>query len=126
MSEPTPMYRAFFNFSSLSMWHPDSPAPHFHSQGDLSACGQYIETRRISMDKHRQETLREDISDYWQPTREQALSVVAPRLRQIGMRLIEQALELERDAQPETRDRPALATVAATSGDMGRPAEGGE
>jgi hypothetical protein len=126
MSEPQTMYRAFFNFSGLSMWHPDSPAAAFHSSMELSPCGQYVQSRHLSMDKQRHETTREDISDYWQKTREQALAVVAPRLRQIGERLIRQADDLEQAAQPETRERPALAEVAATSGDMGRQAEGGE
>jgi hypothetical protein len=120
------MYRAFFGFQGLSMWHPNSPVAHFHSEMTLSPCGQYLSVQRRRMDDSGWETTREEMSHYWQPTREQALAAVAPRLRAIGERLIEQALELERAAQPETRERPALATVAATSGDMGRPAEGGE
>jgi hypothetical protein len=126
MSDQQTMYRAFFGFQGLSMWHPDSPAPHFHSEMTLSPCGQYLSVQRRRMDDSGWETTREEMSDYWQPTREQALAAVAPRLRAIGERLIEQALELERAAQPERRERPALAEVAATSGDMGSQAEGGE
>jgi hypothetical protein len=92
----------------------------------LSPCGQYLSVQRRRMDDSGWETTREEMSHYWQPTREQALAAVAPRLRAIGERLIEQALELERAAQPETRERPALAEAAADPGDMGRPAEGGE
>jgi hypothetical protein len=66
------------------------------------------------------------MSDYWQPTREQALAAVAPRLRAIGERLIEQALELERAAQPETRERPALAEAADSSQPHGSPTGRGE
>jgi hypothetical protein len=113
MSEPKIMYRAFFGFQGLSMWHPDSPAPHFHSQMTLSPCGQYLSVQRRRMDDSGWETTREEMSDYWQPTREQALAAVAPRLRAIGERLIRQADELEQAAQPETRDRPALAEAAS-------------
>jgi hypothetical protein len=120
------MYRAFFGFQSLSMWHPQSPAPSFCSQMELSPCGEYVQVQRRRLDDQGWETIRETISDYWQPTQAQALAAVAPRLRAIGERLIEQALELERAAQPERRERPALAEVAATSGDMGSQAEGGE
>jgi hypothetical protein len=126
MSEPQKMYRAFFGFQSLSMWHPDSPAPWFCGQMELSPCGQYVQLQRRRLDDQGWETVRETISHYWQPTQEQALAVVAPRLRAIGERLIRQADELEHAAREETRERPALAEVAATSGDMGRPAEGGE
>jgi hypothetical protein len=105
MSDQQTMYRAFFGFQGLSMWHPHSPVPHFHS-------GQYLSVQRRRMDDSGWETTREEMSDYWQPTREQALAAVAPRLRAIGERLIEQALELERAAQPETRERPALAEAA--------------
>ncbi len=113
MSEPTIMYRAFFGFQGLSMWHPDSPAPHFHSQMTLSPCGQYLSVQRRRMDDSGWETTREEMSDYWQPTREQALAAVAPLLRRIGERLIRQADELAQAAQPETRDRPALAEAAS-------------
>ena len=126
MSETQKMYRAFFGFQSLSMWHPHSPAPHFCTQMELSPCGEYVQVQRRRIDDQGWDFHQESISDYWQPTEEQALAAVAPRLRAIGHRLIEQALELERAAQPERRERPALAEVAATSGDMGRPAEGGE
>lgn len=98
MSEPQVMYRAWFNFGSLSMWHPESPVPAFHSSMHLSPCGQFVQLRRERLDKQGYETVREDVSEYWQPTREQALAIVAPRLRAIGERLIRQAQELEEDA----------------------------
>jgi hypothetical protein len=118
------MYRAFFGFQGLSMWHPHSPVPHFHSEMTLSPCGQYLSVQRRRMDDSGWETTREEMSDYWQPTREQALAAVAPRLRAIGERLIEQALELERAAQPETRERPALAEAASQP--HGSPIRSGE
>lgn len=98
MNEPQTMYRAFFNFSGLSMWHTESPAPWFHSSMDLSPCGQYVEVRRMRTDQQGWETIRQDVNEYWQPTKEQALAVVAPRLRAIGERLIRQADELEQAA----------------------------
>jgi hypothetical protein len=94
MSDQQTMYRAFFGFQGLSMWHPHSPVPHFHSEMTLSPCGQYLSVQRRRMDDSGWETTREEMSDYWQPTREQAL-------------------ELERAAQPETRERPALAEAAS-------------
>jgi hypothetical protein len=121
MSHQQTMYRAFFGFQGLSMWHPHSPVPHFHSEMTLSPCGQYLSVQRRRMDDSGWETTREEMSDYWQPTREQALAAVAPRLRAIGERLIEQALELERAAQPETRERPALAEAADSSPPHGSP-----
>ena len=120
MSEQKTMYRAFFNFCSLSMWHTESPAPHFCSQMHLSQCGQYVEAERRRLDDQGWETIRQSLSPYWQPTQEQALAAVAPRLRAIGERLIRQADELEQNAQ-----RPALDAVAASSGDVGSPADGG-
>jgi hypothetical protein len=36
MSDQQTMYRAFFGFQGLSMWHPHSPVPHFHSEMTLS------------------------------------------------------------------------------------------
>ena len=101
MSEPQRMYRAFFNFGSLSMWHPESPAPAFHSSMHLSPCGMFVELQRQRMDKQGWETIREAMSEYWQPTKEKALAVVAPRLRAIGERLIRQADELEQAAQQQ-------------------------
>jgi hypothetical protein len=92
----------------------------------LSPCGQYLSVQRRRMDDSGWETTREEMSDYWQPTREQALAAVAPRLRAIGERLIEQALELERAAQPETRERPALAEAAEPSQPHGSPIGSGE
>ena len=109
MSERQTMYRAFFNFGSLSMWHPESPAPAFHSSMYLSACGQFVERQQLRMDQQGWETLRESISDYWQPTQEKALAVVAPRLRQIGERLIRQADELEQAARDQETAGHAIA-----------------
>jgi hypothetical protein len=91
----------------------------------LSPCGQYLSVQRRRMDDSGWETTREEMSDYWQPTREQALAAVAPRLRAIGERLIRQADEIEQAARPETRDRPALAE-AATHGPHGSPIGSGE
>lgn len=104
MNDPKIMYRAFFGFQSLSLWHPDSPVPHFFTSMELSACGQYVQVRRRRLDDQGWETLQQSISDYWQPTKEQALAVAAPRLRAIGLRLIEQALEFERAAKPGRGD----------------------
>jgi hypothetical protein len=126
MSDEQTMYRAFFGFQGLSMWHPHSPVPHFHSEMTLSPCGQYLSVQRRRMDDSGWETTREEMSDYWQPTREQALAAVAPRLRAIGERLIRQADELERAAQPETRERPALAEAADSSQPHGSPIRSGE
>jgi hypothetical protein len=78
MSELQTMYRAFFHFGGLSMWHTESPAPEFHASAQLSPCGQYVMTQRMRPDKQKHETIREDISEYWQPTKEAALAVVAP------------------------------------------------
>ena len=88
MSERQVMYRGFVGFQSLSLWHPDSPAGTFCSSMHLSPCGKYVELQRRSLDDRRWETIREDISEYWQPTQAKALAAVAPRLRQIGERLI--------------------------------------
>ena len=105
MSETQTMYRAWFNFSSLCMWHPESPAPWFHSSMELSPCGQFVQLRRQRLDRQGWETVREDMNEYWQPTKEQALAVVAPRLRAIGERLIQQAQELEDAARPAMADK---------------------
>lgn len=120
------MYRGHIGFQSLSLWHPDSPAPTFCSSMELSDCGQFVQLQRRRLDDQGWETIRETISEYWQPTQAHALAIVAPRLRAVGERLIRQADELEQAARDEMHKRPALAEVAATSGDMGRQAEGGE
>jgi hypothetical protein len=109
MSDLPVMYRAFFHFGGLSMWHTESPAPEFHASAQLSPCGQYVMTQRMRPDKQKHETIREDISEYWQPTKEAALAVVAPRLRAIGERLIAQAEQYEREAHQET-STPAVAS----------------
>lgn len=109
MSERQTMYRAFFNFGSLSMWHPESPAPSFHSSMYLSQCGQFVELQRRRLDDQGWETIRESLTDYWQPTKEQALAVVAPRLRAIGERLIRQADELEQAARDQETAGHAIA-----------------
>jgi hypothetical protein len=106
------MYRGFFSFQGISMWSPESPVPAFCSSMYLSRCGRYVELERRSLDDQRWETIREDISRYWQPTQAQALAEVAPRLRQIGETLIRQADELEQAAEKERHDRPALAAEA--------------
>jgi len=126
MSERQVMYRGFIGFQSLSLWYPDAPAATFCTSMALSPCGQYVETQHRSMDDRRWETTRHELSEYWQPTQAKALAAVAPRLRQIGERLIRQADELEQAAREESRDRPALATAAADIGCMGRPSGGGE
>jgi hypothetical protein len=105
MIEQQTMYRAFFNFGSLCMWHPESPATHFCSTMNLSPCGRYVERQHRRLDDSGWETTRHEISQYWQPTQEQALAVVAPRLRQIGERLIRQAQELEHAARPALADQ---------------------
>jgi hypothetical protein len=70
--------------------------------------------------------VRHQADDFWCETSTQAMAAKADKVQAIGERLVRQAAELRRAAQQETRDRPALAEAAATSGDMGRPAEGGE
>ena len=109
MSEPQTMYRAFFSFHSLSAWHPDSPVPVFYSAMQLSPCGQFVEQRRRRLDDQGWETLREEMHQYWQPTQAKAGAAMAPRLRQMGQRLIRQAEELEQAALWEDDTRPALA-----------------
>jgi hypothetical protein len=101
MNEPQLMYRAFFAFQSLSMWHPDSPVPHFCSQMELSPCGQFVQLHRRRLDDQGWEQLRETISKYWQPTQAAALAAAAPRLRAIGEQMIRQANELEAAAREE-------------------------
>jgi hypothetical protein len=112
MSERPTMYRGFVGFQSLSLWYPDAPAATFCTSMALSPCGQYVETQHRSMDDRRWETTRHELSEYWQPTQAKALAAVAPRLRQIGERLIRQADELEQAAREEEL-RPALADTAS-------------
>ena len=126
MSDQPLMYRAWFNFGSLSMWHTESPAPSFHSSMYLSPCGQFVELQRERLDKQGWETLRESLSQYWQPTKEQALAVVAPRLRAIGERLIRQADELEQAARNQetaghaiAQERPQSPAAVAAQGTGG-------
>lgn len=126
MSDPQIMYRAHFGLQSLSLWHPDSPAPTFCSSMELSPCGQYVGYRRRSLDDQGWESHREELSQYWQPTRALALAAAAPLLRRIGERLIRQAEELEQAARDERQERPALSAAAAHEGGMGRPSGGGE
>jgi len=126
MSERPTMYRAWIGFQGLSLWHPESPASAFCSSMTLSPCGKYVESTHRSLDKRRWETTREEVSDYWQPTQAAALAAVAPRLRQIGERLIRQADELEQAAREESRDRPALAEAADASQPHGSPIGSGE
>ena len=109
MSQPQVMYRGFFGFQSLSMWHPDSPVPTFCSSMNLSPCGQYVQVQRRRLDDQGWEVVREEMSKYWQPTQAQAMAAVAPKLRQIGERLIRQADELEQAAREEI-STPAVAS----------------
>ena len=126
MSERPTMYRAWLGFQSLSLWHPESPASAFCSSMTLSPCGKYVESTHRSLDKRRWETTREEVSEYWQPTQVQAMAAVAPRLRQIGERLIRQAEELEQAAETERQERPALADAADASQLQGSPIGSGE
>ena len=109
MSEKQTMYRGFFGFQSLSMWHPDSPVPTWCSSMELSPCGQYVQLKRRRLDDSGWEFVREDMNRYWQPTKAQAMAAVAPRLRQIGERLIRQADEIEAEARQEI-STPAVAS----------------
>ena len=102
MSERKIMYRAFFSFQGLSMWSPESPCSTFHSIMELSPCGNWVEARNRRPDKQGWETSRQEMNQYWQPTKELALAVVAPRLRQIGETLIRQAAALEQAAEPQS------------------------
>ena len=103
MSEPTTMYRASVYFGSLSLWHPDTPVNVLFSTMQLSACGRYVQRTQQKLDRQGWETIQEDVNEYWQPTEEGAAAAIAPRLRQIGYRLILQAEELE-----EAQSRSAL------------------
>jgi hypothetical protein len=108
MSEQKKMYRAFFHFGALSMWHPESPAQGFCSQMFLSPCGQYVQVQRQRPDKS-WENVREEISRYWQPTKAQAYAQVSDRLRLIGQTLIAQADQFDREAAEEI-STPAVAS----------------
>ena len=102
MSEQKTMYRAFFFLNGLSMWNVESPCSTFHSSMKLSPCGNWVEATSRRPDGQGWETSRQEMNQYLQPTKELALAVVAPRLRQIGETLIRQAAELEQAAQPES------------------------
>ena len=102
MSEPQRYYQAHVYLGALSTWHPDDPASVYCTDGELSPCGTWIEIRTMSADKQRHQTIRHELGPLWQPTKELALAVVAPRLRQIGETLIRQATELEKAAEPES------------------------
>ena len=80
MSERQTMYRAFFFFNGLSMWNPESPCSTFHSSMKLSPCGNWVEATSRRPDGQGWETSRQEMNQYWQPTKELALAVVAPRL----------------------------------------------
>ena len=102
MSERKIMYRAFFSFQGLSMWSPESPCSTFHSIMELSPCGNWVEATSRRPDGQGWETSRQEMNQLWQPTKELALAVVAPRLRQIGETLIRQAAEIEKAAEAES------------------------
>ena len=102
MSERKTMYRAFFFFNGFSMWNVESPCSTFHSSMHLSPCGNWVEATSRRPDGQGWETSRQEMNQYWQPTKELALAVVAPRLRQIGETLIRQAEALEKAAEPES------------------------
>jgi hypothetical protein len=92
----------------------------FTTWGEVTPCGEWVEQDFIFADKTRNHVVRHKIDKHWCETPEQAMAAKADKIRAIAQKMLEQADQLE-DAV-----RPALATVAATSGDMGRPAEGGE
>ena len=103
------MYHAHANFVLMSLAHPDQPAQVFTTSMELTACGQYVQRTQKRLDQQGYETVRFEVSDWWQPTEAKALAMAAPRLRQIGERLIRQAEELEQAALEEDATRPALA-----------------
>lgn len=103
------MYHAHANFVLMSLAHPDQPAQVFTTSMELTACGQYVQRTQKRLDQQGYETVRFSVSDWWQPTEAKALAMAAPRLRQIGERLIRQAEELEQEALEENATRPALA-----------------
>jgi hypothetical protein len=97
----------------------------FTTWGFVTEDGEWVEQKQVRPWKSdyeygRTEVVRTKVTPHWQETPEAALAVLSPRIRAIGERLLRQADELEQNGGP------ALATVAATSGDMGRPAAGGE
>ena len=98
----------------------------FTTWGYLTECGQWVETDTTDLHNQCRKVVRHQADDFWCETPAQAMAAKADKVQAIGERLVRQAAELRRAAQQETRERPALATAAATSGDMGRPAEGGE
>ena len=109
MSQPQVMYRGFIGFQWLSMWLPDSLVQQFFRPMDLSQNGQYVQVQRRRLDDQGWEVVREEMSRYWQPTQAQAMAAVAPKLRQIGERMIRQADELEQAAREEI-STPAVAS----------------
>jgi len=92
----------------------------FTTWGEVTPCGEWVEQDFIFADKTRNHVVRHKLDDHWCETPAEAMAAKADKIRAIARKMLEQADQLEHAA------RPALATVAATSGDMGRPAEGGE
>ena len=109
MSEPQKMYHAHAYFGLLNLGNPEQTPSLFTTSMELTACGRYVQRTQKRMDQNGYETVRFDVSDWWQPTPAKALAVVAPRLRQIAGRLMRQADELEQAALDENATRPALA-----------------
>ena len=87
-------YQAHVYFGGLSVWHTDSAASVYCTDGELSPCGTWIEIRTMSADKQRHETIRHEVGPLWQPTKEAAKAAIAEKLRAIGETLIRQADEL--------------------------------
>ena len=102
MSEPQRYYQAHVYFGGLSVWHTDSAASVYCTDGELSPCGQWIEIRTMSADKQRHETIRHEVGPLWQPTKAAAQAAIAEKLRAIGETLIRQAADLEKAAEPES------------------------
>ena len=109
MSEPQKMYHAHAYFGLLHLGNPEQTPSLFTTSMELTACGRYVQRTQKRMDQNGYETVRFDVSDWWQPTPAKALAIVAPRLRQIAGRLMRQADELEQAALEENAKRPALA-----------------
>ena len=102
MSELQRYYQAHVYFGGLSVWHTDSAASVYCTDGELSPCGQWIEIRTMSADKQRHETIRHEVGPLWQPTKEAAKAAIAEKLRAIGETLIRQADEIIAANKEET------------------------
>lgn len=102
MSELQRYYQAHVYFGGLSVWHTDSAASVYCTDGELSPCGTWIEIRTMSADKQRHETIRHEVGPLWQPTKEAAKAAIAEKLRAIGETLIRQADEIIAANKEET------------------------